>query len=128
MCVPWKKTYDKPSETESHSVMSDSCDSMDYTVHGILQARMLECSLNGSLSLLQGIFQPLDRTQVSCIAAGFFPNWATREAQEYWSGYPNPSPVDLPDPEVEPGSPTLQVDSMDKSLSEPWERAKDRQA
>ena len=42
MCVPWKKTYDKPSETESHSVMSDSCDSMDYTVHGILQAGILE--------------------------------------------------------------------------------------
>ena len=26
----------------------------------------------GSLSLLQGIFQPRDRTQVSCIAGGFF--------------------------------------------------------
>ena len=29
------------------------CDPMDYTVHGILQARILEV---GSLSLLQGIF------------------------------------------------------------------------
>ena len=36
----------------------------------------------GSLSLLQGIFQPRDQTQVSCIAGGFFTNWATREAQK----------------------------------------------
>ena len=35
-----------------------------------------------SLSLLQGIFP----TQGSCIAGGFFTSWATREAQEYWSG------------------------------------------
>ena len=34
----------------------------------------------GSLSLLQGIFQPRVRTQVFCIAAGFFTSWATREA------------------------------------------------
>ena len=35
---------------------------MDYMVHGILQARKLEWV---SHSLLQGIFQPRDRTQVS---------------------------------------------------------------
>ena len=28
--------------------------------------------------------------------------------QEYWSGLPFPSPGDLPDPRVEPGSPALQ--------------------
>ena len=27
--------------------------------------------------------------------------------QEYWSELPFPSPEDLPDPEIEPGSPTL---------------------
>ena len=27
--------------------------------------------------------------------------------QEYWSGLPFPSPEDLPDPEIEPGSPAL---------------------
>ena len=32
--------------------------------------------------------------------------------QEYWSGYPFPSPEDLPDPGIEPGSPALQVDSL----------------
>ena len=30
--------------------------------------------------------------------------------QEHWSGLPFPTPGDLPDPGVEPRSPTLQVD------------------
>ena len=30
--------------------------------------------------------------------------------QEYWSGLPFPSPVNLPDPGIKPGSPTLQAD------------------
>ena len=91
---------------------------MDYTAHGILQARILGV---GSLSLLQGIFpikrsnlglqhygwilyqlshkgrqrilgwiayhfsmgysQPRNQTEVSCIAGGFFTNWAIREAK-----------------------------------------------
>ena len=49
------------------------CDPMDYTIHGILQARILE-----------------------------------------WVAFP--SPEDLPNPGVEPRSPTLQVDSL---LAEP---------
>ena len=32
--------------------------------------------------------------------------------QEYWSGLPCPSPGDLPDPEIKPGSSTLQADSL----------------
>jgi len=35
--------------------------------------------------------------------------------QEYWSGLPFPSPRDLPNPGIEPGSPTLQVDSLPNS-------------
>ena len=31
--------------------------------------------------------------------------------QEYWSGLPFPSSEDVPDPGIEPGSPTLQADS-----------------
>ena len=49
------------------------CDPMDYTVHGILQARILE-----------------------------------------WE--PFPSPGDLPNPGIEPRSPTLQVDSLPAEL------------
>ena len=36
--------------------------------------------------------------------------------QKYWSGLPFTSPGDLPDPGIEPGSPTLQAVSL---LSEP---------
>ena len=32
--------------------------------------------------------------------------------QEYWSGLPFPSPGDLPDPGIEPKSPTLQADTL----------------
>ena len=32
--------------------------------------------------------------------------------QEYWSGLPSPSPGDLPDPGIEPGSPALQADAL----------------
>ena len=57
---------------------------MDYrlpgsSVHGILQARILEWVALPSFS---GSYQPRDRTQVSSIAGGFFTSWATGEAQE----------------------------------------------
>ena len=49
------------------------------------------------------------------LVTGFFTSWATREAQEYWSGQPIPS-ADLPEPGIEPGSPALQVDSLPTEL------------
>ena len=59
------------------------CDPMDYrppgsSVHGILQARVLECV---AISSPRGSSQPRDRTQVSHIVGRFFTVWATREAQ-----------------------------------------------
>ena len=39
--------------------------------------------------------------------------------QEYWSGLPFPSPGDLSDPGIKPGSPTLQADALP---SEPTEK------
>ena len=32
--------------------------------------------------------------------------------QEYWTGLPFPSPGDLPDPGIRPGSPTLWADAL----------------
>ena len=32
--------------------------------------------------------------------------------QEYWSGFPFPSPGDLPDPGIEPRSPALRADAL----------------
>ena len=36
--------------------------------------------------------------------------------QEYWSGLPFPSPGDLPNPGIEPGSLALQADSLPNEL------------
>ena len=36
--------------------------------------------------------------------------------QEYWSGLPFPSPGDLPNPGIEPGSPALWADSLTAEL------------
>jgi len=50
---------------------------MDYTVHGILQARILEWV---AVPFTRGSSQPRDLTQVSHIAGGFFTSSATKEA------------------------------------------------
>ena len=39
-----------------------------------------------------------------------------RLGQEYWSGLPFPSPGDLPDPGIEPSSPTLEADALPSEL------------
>ena len=52
--------------TQSYQTL---CDPMDYTVHGILQARILE---SVAFPFSRGSSQPRDRTQVSHSAGGFF--------------------------------------------------------
>ena len=47
-----------------------------YTVHGILQARILEWV---AFPFSRGSSQPRDQTQVSCIADRFITSWAIRE-------------------------------------------------
>ena len=89
----------------SHSVVSNSVAPWTAAHQAplfmrILQARILEW-VDFPFSRVSS--QPKDRTQVFNIAGGFFTIWATREAQEYWSGWPIPSPVHLPDPGIEPG-------------------------
>ena len=50
------------------------CDPMDYTVHGILQARILEWV---AFPFSRGSSRPRNRTGVSCTAGRFFTSWAT---------------------------------------------------
>ena len=52
---------------------------------------------------------PMDYARQALLSMGF-------SRQEYWGGLPRPPPGDLPNPEIEPRSPTLQADSL---LSEP---------
>ena len=65
-----------PSLNESLSRMT-LCNPMDYSVHGILQARILEWV---AVPFSRRSSQSRDQTQVSHIAGIFFTSWATRVA------------------------------------------------
>ena len=69
------------------SVVTRSCltlyDHIDYSVHGILQDRILEWV---AFPFSRGSSQPRDWIQVSFIAGRFFTSWATREAKNTWVG------------------------------------------
>ena len=56
------------SENEVAQSYPTLCDPMNYTVHGILQARILEWV---AFPFSTGSSQPRDQTQVSCIADEF---------------------------------------------------------
>ena len=62
----------------SFNLIVSNCDVMDYTVHGILQARILKWI---AFPFSRGFSQPRDQTQVFRIAGEFFTSWATREAR-----------------------------------------------
>ena len=87
------------------------CDPMDYTVHGVLQARILEWV---AFPFSRGSLQPMDWIHVFPVPGRFFTGWATREAQEYWSGEPTPSPADFPDLGIELGSPARMAEKTPK--------------
>ena len=55
-------------------------DPMDYTVHGILHAKVLEWV---AFPFSRGSSQPRYQTQVSSIVSRFFTKLTTKEAQEY---------------------------------------------
>ena len=87
---------------------------MDYTFRGILQARILEWV---AYAFLLGIFpiQELNPGLSHCRRILYQLNH--KGSQEYWNGYPILSPVDLPNPGIEPGSPALKADSLPTELS-----------
>ena len=97
-----------------------------WTIHGILQARILEWvafpfsrssqkwSEVNLLSHVQLFTTPWTAASQAPPSMGF-------SRQEYWSGLPFPSPGDLPDSGIEPGSPSLQVDALpSKPPGKPW--------
>ena len=60
------------------------CDPMDYTIHGILQARILEWV---AFPFSKGSSQPRDWTQVSHIAGRFFTSWQSMRSQRVGHGW-----------------------------------------
>ena len=98
------------------------CDPMDYSLPGfsiprILQAQTLEwvaISFSNawkwkvkvkSLSRAQLLVTPWTAAYQASPSMGF-------SRQEYWSGVPFPSPWNLPDPGIKPGSLALQPDAL----------------
>ena len=79
LCLRDQSLWKKVKVAQLCSILWDS---MDYVVHGILQARILE--------EVAFFFSPGDlpnpETQVSGIEGRFFTSRTTREAQQYWSG------------------------------------------
>ena len=102
------------SESESHSVVSNS-----------LRPHRLYSPWNspgqntrvGSHSLLQGIFptQGLKRGLPHCRQILY--QLSHKGSPRILEWQPIPSPVDLPDPGIEPESPTLQANSLPTELS-----------
>ena len=66
---------------------------MDYTVHGILQARILKWVAFS----FRGSSQPRDRTQVSRTVGRFFTSWATRVRMQMHCFPSTQSPPAFPD-------------------------------
>ena len=101
-------------ESERHSVLSEP-----LQLHGLYNPGTSPGQNTGvgSHSLLQGIFPTQGLNPGLPCCRHILTSWATREAQEYWSGQPFPSPGDLPDLGIEPGSPALQANSLPAELS-----------
>ena len=78
-----------PSEVKVAKSCPTLCDPIDYTVHGILQTRILEWV---AFCFSRGSSQPRNWTQASCIADRFFPSWAVREGSDgrWWKHHAFP--------------------------------------
>ena len=87
---------------------------MDYTVHGILQARILERVAIPKVKVKSLSRVRLFETLWTVAYQGPLSMGFSR--QEYWSRLPFPSPGDLPNPGIELRSPALQEGAL---LSEP---------
>ena len=75
----------------SHSVMSDSLRPHGFpSVHGILQARILEWVV---ISSSRGSSQPTDQTPDSCMAGRLFASWATMKPDSLRTGAKPPVPL-----------------------------------
>ena len=110
------------------------CNSMDCSPpvssdHGIFQNPMEFCQNNGvgSCSLLQCIFPTQGSNPGLPLCRQILYHLSHQEAQEYWSGYPIPSSGDLPNPVIQLGSPSLQVDSLPAELPGKPENSLDSQ-
>ena len=88
--------------SQSRTWLSDwtelNCSLPGSSVHGILQARILEWVV---IFFSRGSSQPRDQIQVSCIAGRFFTIWAPREAHFInWSKFGGAQILDGSQPDL----------------------------
>ena len=88
------------------------CDPMDYTVHGILWARILEWV---AFPFSRGSSNPGIKPRSPTLQVDSLPAEPLGKPKKTGVGSLSP-PGDLPDPGMEPGSPVLQADSLPTEL------------
>ena len=92
---------------------------MIYFLKQGLRVSVLSCSVAKLCPTLGDLISEVK--SLSCMVWLFATPWTVDpqappsmgfSRQEYWSGFPFPSPGDLPDPGIKLGSPELQADSL----------------
>ena len=93
-------------------------DPMDYSLQAPLPRNSPGNNTGvGSHFLLQGILPTQGSNPGLPHCRWILCQLSHREAQEYWSGWPIPSPRDLSHPGIKQGSPASQEDSLPTELS-----------
>ena len=102
------------SATQSCPTLCDpmDCSLLGSSVHGILQARILEWVAFPSPGHLPNPGSNPDLPHCRQILY----HLSHQGNQEYWSGWPIPSPGDLPEAGIKLWSPALQADSLPAEL------------
>ena len=89
------------------------CDPVDYTVHEILQARILEWV---AIAFSRGSPQPRDQTGSPALQADSLPAEPQTKPKNTGVGRLSLLQGNLPDPRIKLGSPALQMDSLSTEL------------
>ena len=133
--TPWKESYDQPRSlgTSPHPYHGQNPPAIKSPVDALWPKCFFQTvgsSTASAVSRARGIVnrasQLLDLTShlpscaelsIHCPRVSPVAPWeAAMWRKEYWSGLPFPSPGDVPDPGIEPGSPALQADSLPTEL------------
>ena len=81
-----------------------------------MEASERSYSRNGAIKIKKDRAKSCPTLAIPCTVACQAPLSMGFSRQEYWSGLPFPSLGELPDPETEPRSPTLQADALPTEL------------
>ena len=101
--IPWTE---EPGGLQSMRLQRLRKEGSDLAVSDLIEVKWSEMK---SLSRVRLFATPWTLAYQAPPSLGF-------SRQEYWTGLPFPSPGDLPNPGIKPGSPVLQADAL---LSEP---------